>query len=259
MCVYIRTAIYFRKVHEKLVKDVKIVFSITYCDPKNKDKGFLRDKIINSWKKNTGIKLEGISVRIIPTKHENASNRNPFGSLIFKENRELTRIYYVRLLNFLFNKIKEEKNKELALDFILGVLEGDGSVSAKKRGHVIITSNFKELKILEEVIKIVGINYRLYMEGKNKGYIRIWSLELIKNISHLKDKLFKYYPKRRKTLKERLAQTGCARFLLGKSKKTSNWLIGQLNKYGILDGKGNLTELGKKIQKDLKEFILSKE
>ena len=252
-------AVYFKEMHEKLIKDVKIVFSITYCDPKNEDKDFLRDKIINSWKGNTDIKLEGISVRIISTKHENASNRNPFGSLIFKENRELIRIYYVRLLNFLFNKIKEENNKELALDFILGVLEGDGSVSAKKRGHVVITSNFKELKILEEIIKIVGINYCLYMEGKNKGYIRIWSLELIKNISLLKDKLFKYYPKRRKILKERLAQTGCARFLLGKSKKTSNWLIGQLNKYGILDGKGNLTESGKKIQKDLKAFFLSKD
>ena len=163
------------------------------------------------------------------------------------------------MLEFLLNKIKRENNKGLALDFILGVLEGDGSVSAKKRGHIIITSNFKELKILEEIVKIADIKSKLYMEGQNKGYIRIWSLEVIQNIPILKNKLFEYYPKRRRILKERLAQTGCARFLVGKSKKTSNCLIGQLNDYGILDGKGNLTELGKKIQKDLKEFLLSKD
>ncbi len=252
-------AVYFKEMHDRLIEDSKIVFSITYCDPKNKDKDILKDDLINRWEKDTCIKLKGISVRIIPTKCENASNRNPYGSLIFKENRELTRIYYVRLLEFLLNKIKKENNKGLALDFILGVLEGDGSVSAKKRGHIIITSNFKELKILEEIVKIADIKSKLYMEGQNKGYIRIWSLEIIKNIPILKNKLFKNYPKRRRILKERLAKTGCSRFLLGKSKKTSNWLIGQLNERGILDGKGNLTELGKKIQKDLKEFLLSKD
>ena len=74
----------------------------------------------------------------------------------------------------------------------------------------------------------------------------------------MKDKLFKYYPKRRKILKERLAKIGCARFLLS-SGDTSNWLIGQLNNYGILDGKGNLTEFGAKIQKDLKGFLSEQE
>ncbi|MFH1641466.1 MAG: hypothetical protein ABIC04_01045 [Nanoarchaeota archaeon] len=251
--------VYFKEMHNWLIEDARIVFSITYTDPKNENKYILENKLIHIWKKNTGIELRWIYVRIIPTKYKNAQNRNPYGSLIFKENRELTRIYYVRLLNFLLNKIKRDNDKQLALDFILGVLEGDGSVSAKKRGHVIITSNYKELKILEEIVKVTGINYKLYMEGKNKGYIRIWSLELIKNISILKDKLFKYYPKRRKILKKRLAQTGCSRFLLGKSEKTSNWLIGQLNNYEILDGKGNLTESGKKIQKDLKKFLLSKD
>ncbi len=252
-------AIYFKKMHERLIGDSRIVFSITYCDPKNIEQDALKVDIINRWERNTNIKLKGISVRIISTKYENAGNRNPYGSLIFKENRELIRIYYVMLLSFLFYKIKKDNDKRIALDFILGVLEGDGSVNAKKKGHIIITSNFKELKILEDLFKIANINYGFYMEDKNKGYIRIGSLEVIRNISILKDRLFKYYPKRRRILKERLAQTGCARFLLGESKRTSNWLIGQLNDYGILNGKGNLTEFGKKTQKDLKEFLLSKD
>lgn len=249
-------AVYYKEMHEKLIQDAKIVYSISYSDPENKNKEVLKNNLRNFWQKNTGITLKDVSVSIHPTLYKHAPNRNPYGTLLFKENRELTRIYYVRLLNFLFDKIKKGNNKQLALDFLLGVLEGDGSVSAKKRGHIIITSNFKELKILEGIVKVVGINYRLYMESKNKGYIRIWALEIIKNIPILKDKLFKYYPKRRKILKERLAQTGCARFLLGKSKKTSNWLIGQLNMYGILDGKGNLTKFGEEIKKDLNEFLI---
>ncbi|MBI4452718.1 hypothetical protein HY637_04775 [Candidatus Woesearchaeota archaeon] len=47
-------------------------------------------------------------------------------------------------------------------------------------------------------------------------------------------------------------------FLLGKTSKTSNWLIGQFNEMGILDGNGNLTEFGIEIQKDLRNFYLNK-
>ena len=93
------------------------------------------------------------------------------------------------------------------------------------------------------------------IESVNHGGIHIGLLEVIRNIGILKDKIFKYYPKRRKLLKERLLNTASVKFLLGENKKTSNWLIGQFNEMEILDGKGNLTEFGIKIQKDLKEFL----
>src|SRR3989338_10854493 len=101
----------------------------------------------------------------------------------------------------------------------------------------------------------MGIKCHLKMESPNHGGIRIGLLGVIRNISIIKDKIFIYYPKRRKLLKERLLNTASVRFLLGKTSKTSNWLIGQFNEMGILDGKGNLTEFGIKIQKDLKEFV----
>ena len=82
-------------------------------------------------------------------------------------------------------------------------------------------------------------------------------MEVIKNISILKDRIFKYYPKRRKLLKERLANTPSIRYLLGKTNKTSNWLIGQFNEMKIFGGNGNLTEFGKKTKEDLKEFLFS--
>ncbi|MBU0628813.1 MAG: hypothetical protein KKC75_06490 [Nanoarchaeota archaeon] len=250
---------FYIKNHNSIIKDPRISPSISYTDINNEQKEFLRNKLIFKWKDLVNIKVEEKRVRIHNSDKGYSFTINPFGSLVLKEHRQLTQIYYNKLLNRLLNKIKKEDDKKLAIDFLCGVMEGDGSVSAKKRGHIIITSNAQELDILEQIVKITNLNYKRYMEGKNKGYIRFWTLDIIRNIEIFKDKLFKYYPKRRRILKERLAQTGCSRFLLGKSKKTSNWLIGQLNERGILDGKGNLTELGKKIQKDLKEFLLSKD
>ncbi len=139
-------------------------------------------------------------------------------------------MYYNNLLNFLINQIKRDKNKELALEFICGILEGDGAPSAKSRGHIVISTNKKEISILKEIFRVLKFKHIGYKEIKNSAYIRIGSIEIIKNISFLKDKLFRYYPKRRKRLQQRLGQTGCAKYLLGKNKKTSNWLIGQLKK-----------------------------
>ena len=44
-------------------------------------------------------------------------------------------------------------------------------------------------------------------------------------------------------------------FLLGKNKKTSNWLIGQFNEMNILDRIGNLTKFGVEIKNSLKYFL----
>ena len=173
------------------------------------------------------------------------------------EPRQLTQIYYNRLLKYLFDKTMKESNKELATDFICGTMEGDGCVNSKTHSHILISTNAEEIKILKKICdnSYLKSGIRAWEGSKNRVDLLIGSLEIIKNISILKDKLFKYYPKRRKILKERLANTGCSRFLLGKTKKTSNWLIGQLNNYGILDGKGNLTKFGTKIKKDLKSFL----
>jgi hypothetical protein len=251
-----KQARYYIKMHNQIIINNKIIPSISFTDIKNQNESILKRKLMEIWRKETNLDIDERRTRIIKSNCAPSKKANPFGSLVLKEHKQLSQIYYNKLLNLLFDVIKKEKNKKLAFEFILGVLEGDGSVGAS--GELFIHSNLKELKILKEIADYTGFKFRIHIEGKNKGYVFIGLLEIIKNIPILKDKLFKYYPKRRKILKERLAQTGCARFLLGKSKKTSNWLIGQLNKYEILD-KGNLTESGKKIQKDLKAFFLSKD
>ena len=254
-------AAYFINKHKEIISDPNIIPSITCTTNEIRDIEKLKEELISIWSKKLDLNIENRRVRIIKTKTEYASNRGPYGSLSMKEHRQLTQIYYNRLLKYLFNCIIKEPNKNLATDFICGTMEGDGCLNSKKHGHIIITTNTNEIKILKEICDKSHLvsSIRFWKGKKNRIDLVIGSLQIIKNISILKDKLFKYYPKRRKILKERLAQTGCSRFLLGKSKKTSNWLIGQLNNYGILDGKGNLTELGRKIQKDLKEFLFSKD
>jgi len=254
-------AAYFIKKHKEIISDPNIIPSITCTTNKIRDIEKLKGELVSIWSKKLDLNIENRRARIIKTETEYAPNRGPYGSLSMKEHRQLTQIYYNRLLKYLFSCIIKELNKDLATDFICGAMEGDGCLNSKKHGHIIITTNTNEIKILKEICDKSHLksSIRCWKGKPNRVDLLIGSLEVIKNISILKDKLFKYYPKRRRILKERLAQTGCARFLLGKSKKTSNWLIGQLNSYGILDGRGNLTKLGKKIQKDLKEFLLSKD
>ncbi|HZX45038.1 MAG TPA: hypothetical protein VFF28_05130 [Candidatus Nanoarchaeia archaeon] len=251
-----KQAIYYKSMHERLIKDAQLTFGISYSNASDVGADTIKQELIRKWQENTSIGLEGIDVRIITIKDEKVLKRNQYGSLILREDRDLTRLYYVRMMDLLLHKITETKNKALAIDFIHGVLEGDGSVGAK-RGSLIITSNLTDLELLERVMKETRFVFHKRKEGANKGFIYIGSLEIIRNISILKDNLFKFYPKRRKLLKVRLGDTGCARFLLGKSKKTSNWLIGQLKEKGILDNDCKLTKEGQKIQKNLKQFLLS--
>jgi hypothetical protein len=256
-----KQADYFINKHKEIISNPNIIPSITCTAYNIRNIEKLKEELISIWSKKLDLNIKGKSVRIIKTETEYASNRGPYGSLSMKEHRQLTQIYYNRLLKYLFDCIIKESNKDLATDFICGAMEGDGCLNSKKHGHIIITTNINEIKILKEICDKSHFisSIRFWKGKKNRIDLVIGSLQITKNISILKDKLFKYYPKRRKILKERLAQTGCARFLLGKSKKTSNWLIGKLKTYEILDSKGNLTKFGKKIQKDLKEFLLSKD
>lgn len=245
---------YCYKMHQFLIKNAKIVSTISFTDIENRNNIDLVDYLINLWNKNVPSLSKNAKVRIIKSASKSSLKLNKFGCLVMKENRQLTQIYYNRLLEYLFNEIKSKQNKELAIDFICGVLEGDGSVSPD-HGHLTIATNNRELNTLKEMLNFAGLKYYIRTEGLNKSMIHIGLLEIIRNISILKDKIFQYYPKRRKLLKERLLNTASVRFLLGENKKTSNWLIGQFNQMGILDGKGNFAEFGIKIQKDLKEFV----
>ena len=245
---------YYYKMHQLLIKDAKIVATISFTDTENKDNNNLTTYLTGLWCGNVAYLSRAIKVRIIKSASKPSLKTNKFGCLVMKENRQLTQIYYNRLLQFLYNEVKLKKDKELALDFICGILEGDGSVSSD-HGHLTISTNKEESKALEDMLNYAGLKYYVRVEGENKICIHIGLLEIIRTIVILKDRIFKYYPKRRKLLRERLLNTASVMFLLGKNKKTSNWLIGQFNEMNILDRIGNLTKFGVEIKNSLKDFL----
>ncbi len=247
-----RQARYFLEMHSNIIKDSQIKFNLTYTN--NLDDDNLRWRLTDSWKKKAGLNIDHNKIRIIKSQVKFAQNRNPFGSLTIKENRQLTLICYNGLLQHLFKKILLNKDKVLALDFVCGVLEGDGSPSAKKRGHIHIATNKKELKILKEIFSIAQLRCKGYMEKQNKATLRIGSLEILKNLPLLYQKLFKYYPKRRKKLIKRLLGTGAAKFIKGEQKSTSGWIKSYLKKEKVLDDKYNLTKKGKLIKSCLSKM-----
>ena len=248
---------FFIKMHKALIKNPFIKVELTYTDPHKENEDLLRTRLSNIWLQKTEISILKKKIWIYKTEAKDAHNRNKYGALSIREHRQLVLLYYVRLLNHLIKIIVEEKNIELAIDFVCGVLEGDGCPSAKQRGHIVISSNKKEVKTLIKVFKVLNFNHKGYHEKENKCSIRIGSTELIENILLFKDKLFKYYPKRRRRTIDRLLRTGAAMFLMGISTTTSHWILKRFREKEILNKDNKLTAKGKKIKKALLE--LSKE
>ena len=168
-----------------------------------------------------------------------------------KEYRKVVQIYYNKLLEFICNYIIKNDDKKSAIDFICGVLEGDGCAAAKKRGHITISSNINDVKLLEKILKISNLDFKITKEGDNKVSIRLNSLSILKNLNLLKDRVFHYYPKRRKIFIERFCSIGAIKFILSKQTHASGWVKAWLKKEDILNEKYQLTSKGRKIRNDL--------
>ncbi len=238
---------YYVSQHNKLIDRPKLRMDISITSNKDVDKIYIKDK----WAKETGLLAE--SVRAHRTEIESSENRNEFGSFLFKEHRKLVQDYYNKLLAYLYNKIETCGDGHLATDFILGVMEGDGSPSgSKKYGHIIITTNKKDSRVLQNFLKHTVFDFKAHEEIKTKKhYIRINSLSILKNLPTIYEKIFRYYPKRRKKFIERFHNIGAVRFILGKQPYASPWVKAYLRRNKILDDYYRLTAYGKELKKCL--------
>lgn len=239
---------FYLKMHKKLIFNLHMH---TYLSITSKS-SLVKDKLKREWKNKCGIDIEDVRLRL---SKKGSRKINPNGSLIIREYSQSPQRFYHRLLRYCIQEILKEKNKELALEFIFGVLEGDGSVARSGRGHVHIHTNDKEVEILEKVLKACDLKYNSYKEGAHKYTIRIGVLEILKNFEDLKDKLFCLYPKRRRTLIKRLQTVGAVRFILGKQNYASAWVKAWLKNEDILNENYELTTKGLKIKNNLKDMI----
>ncbi len=243
---------YYLAMHKSIIKDPVLKCSVTYTNYGETDIKGLKERLCAFWNENCKSYLTFENIRVIPTTTVSAPNRNINGAFVIKELKQLTLNYYNKLLDILIDTIIVTKDKYLALDFIAGVLEGDGSASAKARGHIHIATNAEDLPKLREIFKIARLRCNGYIESGKKASIRVGSLEIIENYDFLASRLFVYYPKRRKILNERLLQTGSARYILSRS-ETSPWVKNELQEAGILNQEHELTKKGDKIKQLLVE------
>ena len=160
------------------------------------------------------------------------------------------------MLAYLYGLIENNGSEDIATDFILGVLEGDGSPSASKRGHIIICTNKEDFKILQTVLSFTGFDFKFHRENTtDKYYIRINALGLLKLLPQIRDKIFQYYPKRRKKFIERFHKMGAVLFILGEQNHASSWVKAYLRKSDILNSEYKLTPHGNEIRQSLKDML----
>lgn len=245
----IEQANYYYAMHNRIIKSPNLNYYISLTT--NKPSYRLKKLILKKWQNNLGFKLDEVPVRLHKSHVSKAPNRNKYGTLVFREYKVLV----LELYNFLLKKLIERiirGDKNLGIDFLCGVLEGDGSLNAKKRAHLHIATNTIDMKILHKVFEATLLKASFIYENNNRCYIRIGALEILKNFEKLKGRLFTYYPKRRKILFDRLKKIGCVKYMYGNQKYASSKVKAELKKLGVLNNKYKLTRKGQNMVDYLK-------
>lgn len=239
---------YYLKMHNFLIKDSKPEFTISYTNVKGDTPKEIKRKLAKIWERRVGIKVNKFRIRK-PT-GKSSFKWNEHGTLIIREGRQILLDVYNELLKILIEIILTKRNKKLAIDFICGVMEGDGCAPSKRRGHITIWTNKNDIPILENILRVAEIKFKTLREDKNKRGLRIGALEILRNFSYLKDKIFILYPKRRKAFFERLKAVGAVKFLI-ENHKSTNWIKALLRKRGFCDKNYQLTDKGLKLRNEL--------
>ena len=156
----------------------------------------------------------------------------------------------VKLVKLLIEEILSKKDKNLAIDFIGRVMEGGGYAAANPAGSIKIWTNKKDYPLLKDILEVTEIKYRIGKEGPNKYFLNIGVLEILRNFYLLKDKIFLFYPKRRKTLFERLKTVGAIKFLIGNHGST-NWVKAWLRNNSFVDKNYEITKNGLNLSNNL--------
>jgi bifunctional DNA-binding transcriptional regulator/antitoxin component of YhaV-PrlF toxin-antitoxin module len=244
---------FYLNMHNMLVKAPKLEFVVSYTDTHNEREDFLKGRLGSLWTKNVG--KYPYKFRIREPRGKIFSKCTNHGTLVVREHRIAVLEFYNSLLQSLLKEIYRKKDKTLAVDFICGVLEGDGSAGNKERGHVLIASNEKEYHAISQVLDVAGIKHNIRKEDDNKYCIRIGALELLRNFDSLKGKIFALYPKRRYLLFQRLQTVGTVKFLLGQEHEPNGRVKAWLRDNGFVNDTYQLTPKGKKLGASLTKCI----
>jgi len=239
---------YYLKIHNLLIKDSKPEFIISFTNINKTNQEKLKKNLAKMWWHSVGIRVNKFRIRK-PT-GKSITKWNKYGTLVIREPRQILLDVYNGLLKLLIKEILSRKDGRLAIDFLCGVMEGDGCASATNRGHVMIFTNKNDVHTLENVFKTAEIKFKTCRDNGNKYALRIGALEILRNFHLLKDKIFILYPKRRKALLERLKTVGAVKFLIGNHQAPA-WVKAWLKNNGFCDGNYQITNKGLRLGNEL--------
>lgn len=239
---------YYLKMHNFLIRDSNPEFTISYTNIDKTDTKEVKRNLAKIWENQTGIKVNKFRIRKPDGKV--ISKWNQYGTFIIREHRQILLDLYNVLVKLLIREILSKKNKKLAIDFICGVMEGDGYPAANPKGSISIWTNKNDLSVLEKILKITKIEFKVRKEGENKYALKIGVIEILRSFHLLKEKIFVFYPKRRMTLFERLKTVGATKFLI-ESHKATNWVKALLRDNGFCNKNYQLTNKGLKLRDEL--------
>jgi bifunctional DNA-binding transcriptional regulator/antitoxin component of YhaV-PrlF toxin-antitoxin module len=241
---------FYKEMHERLILNPEYNSSYVSISLK-KDQKVNLEEIKKLWERECNIEVKSVRARTIIG---NSLKTHLYGSFVIRDNRRVTLLYYQRLLDYVISYITDEKDQKAALNFICGVLEGDGSPSARKGGYIIISTNKEDVVILQKILRIADADYSIQRDG-NRAYVRLSALGLLSKLELIWDKIFTYYPERRKKFIERFSRIGAVRFITGEQNYCASWVKSWLRKNGILNENYELTSKGKRIKNLLKKMI----
>jgi hypothetical protein len=240
---------FYKKMHERLILNPEYKSSYVSISLK-KDQKVNLEEVKKLWERECNIEVKSTRTRTIIG---NSLKTHSYGSFVIRDNRKVTLLYYQKLLDYMISHITNEKDQKAALNFICGVLEGDGSPSARKGGYIIISTNKEDVVVLQKILRIAGVDYSVQKDC-NRAYVRLSALGLLSKLELIWDKIFTYYPERRKKFIERFSKIGAVRFIIGEQNYCASWVKSWLRKNGILDKNYELTLKGKRIRKILKKM-----
>lgn len=246
---------FYLKMHNFLVKDAKPEFIVSYTDRKNEKHNDIISQLKKIWEEKTNIKIRKFRIRNSTGK--SLGKHNQYGTLIIREHRQILLDFYNGLLKFLIHKVLLKRNKNLAINFLCGVIEGDGCAPAKKRGHLLIALNKENSDILRDIVRIAEIKFKTIREGEYRYFLRIGALEILKNFFYFNNKLFALYPKRKEKLLERLKTVGAVKYLIGNHEPAS-WVKAWFFNNGFANKRYKLTRKGLELSKALKDIYKTK-
>jgi len=231
---------YYLQKHKKLVleADLQTALSYTYY-------GSEKEKNVRKYWRDL-VKID--SVKSYESDVEKSKNRNEKGSIRIRT--------YKKVLNRLYNEMLQETISEIkkgnlsSLEFILGMLEGDGCPKGKDRGNITQTVEKNKKKEVKLIYEAADLQPTVYKQKDGNYTFILGSLDILSKPEIIKSKLFMYYPKRRQRFLKRLKKSAIVkRIVQGETILGSN--SKKLKEKGVLDEDNELTQKGEKVKKTL--------